>query len=83
MTITKEEAKVFLRKVMGPPRRELEGKERAQIKLLLAMIEPFKETNNQNSWTQYYMIGETEYHVTYFPGDGEEIVDEMLNEDET
>jgi hypothetical protein len=83
MKMTKEEARMFLRKVMGPPMKTLEGKEREQVKLLLAMIDPFKETNNQNSWTQYYMIGKTEYHVTYFPGDGEEIVDEMLNEDET
>jgi hypothetical protein len=79
--MTPAEAKAFLRQVMGPPMKTLEGKEREQVKLLLAMMEPFKETNNQNSWTQYYMIGETEYHVTYFPGDGEEIVDEMLNED--
>ena len=79
--MTKEEARMFLRKVMGPPTKTLEGKEREQVKLLLALVEPFKETNNQHSWTQYYMIGKTEYHVTYFPGDGEEIVDEMLNED--
>jgi hypothetical protein len=81
--MTKEEARAFLRRVMGPPTKTLEGKDREQIKLLLALVEPFKETNNQNSWTQYYMIGKTEYHVTYFPGDGEEIVEEMLDEDET
>ena len=81
MTMTKEEARVFLRKVMGPPTRTLEGKEKEQILLLLAIIEPFKETNNQRSWTSYYMIGETEYHVSNFEDDV--IVDEMLNEDET
>ena len=81
MTMTKEEARAFLRRIMGPPTKTLEGKELEQIKLLLALVEPFKETNNQHSWTQYYMIGKTEYHVTYFPGDGEEIVDELLNED--
>jgi hypothetical protein len=79
--MTKEEARAFLRRIMGPPTKTLEGKELEQIKLLLALVEPFKETNNQHSWTQYYMIGKTEYHVTYFPGDGEEIVDELLNED--
>jgi hypothetical protein len=76
---TKEEATVFLRKVMGPPTKTLEGKEKEQILLLLAMTEPFKETNNQRSWTSYYMIGETEYHVTTF--EDEVIVDKMLNED--
>jgi len=79
---TKEEARAFLRKVMGPPRKTLEGKEREQILLLLALLEPFKETNNQHSWTQYYMIGQTEYHVTYFPEDADPIVDQMLEDEE-
>ncbi len=73
------ELKAFLRRVMGPPTKTLEGKEREHILLLLAMIEPFKETNNQRSWTSYYLIGETEYHVTHF--EDEIIVDEMLNDD--
>ena len=77
--MTPEQARIFLRKVMGPPRRTLEGKEKEHILLLLAMIEPFKQTNNQRSWTDYYMIGETEYHVTDF--EDEVIVDEMLPED--
>jgi len=78
--MTPEEARIFLRKVMGPPTKTLEGKEKEQILLLLAMIEPFKETNNQRSWTSYYMIGETEYHVTDF--EDEVIVDEMLKEED-
>ena len=78
--MTKEEARAFLRRVMGPSHKTLEGKEKEQILLLLALIEPFKETNNQRSWTSYYLIGETEYHVTSF--EDEVIVDEMLAEDE-
>ena len=73
------ELKAFLRRVMGPPTKTLEGKEKEHILLLLAMIEPFKETNNQRSWTSYYLIGETEYHVTHF--EDEIIVDEILNDD--
>jgi hypothetical protein len=76
---TKEEAQAFIRKVMGPPRKTLEYKEREQTLLLIAMIDPFKATNNQHSFTEYYMIGTTEYHVTTFP-DGDVIVDEMLPE---
>jgi hypothetical protein len=76
-----KELKAFLREVMGPPSNTLEGKEKEQILLLLAMMEPFKETNNQHSWTAYYMIGETEYHVTTFSGE-DVIVDEMLKEEE-
>jgi hypothetical protein len=77
--MTKEQAQAFIRKVMGPPRKTLEGKEREQILLLLALIEPYKATNNQHSWTEYYMIGNIEYHVTTFPNE-EPIVDEMLAE---
>lgn len=78
-----ERLKVFLRSIMGRPHKTLEGKEKEQVMLLLAMVEPFKETNNQHSWTAYYMIGDTEYHATYFPEDkNSPIIDKMLNEDE-
>jgi hypothetical protein len=77
-----ERLKAFMRSVMGPPMKTLEGKEKEQVVLLLQMIEPFKETNNQQSWTDYYMIGETEYQVTYFPGADEPIIDKVLPEDE-
>jgi hypothetical protein len=73
--------KAFLRSVMGPPSMTLEGKEREQVMLLLALTEPFKSTNNQHSYTEYYMIGKTEYHVTTFPGE-DVIVDKMLKEEE-
>ena len=75
-----EEAKIFLRKVMGPPRQKLEGKEREQVLLLLAMIEPYEISNNQISWTSCYMIGNKDYHVTSMP-DFEDIVELMLPED--
>ena len=73
--------KVFLRQIMGRPHCTLEGKEKEQTMLLLALTEPFKVTNNQHSYTEYYMIGETEYHVTTFPGE-DIIVDKMLKEEE-
>lgn len=76
-----ERLKAFLRSVMGRPSVTLEGKEREQVLLMLNMKEPFKETNNQHSWTSYYMIGDTEYHVTTFPNSAESIVDKMLPED--
>lgn len=75
--------KAFMRSVMGPPSKKLEGKEKEQAMLLLALVEPFKQTNNQHSWTDYYMIGETEYHATYFPDDDTgPIIDMMLKEEE-
>lgn len=64
--MTKEENRAFLRKVMGPPHRDLEGEEYNHIKLVLALLEPYKQTNNQHCWTDYYKIGDVEYHVTTF-----------------
>ena len=80
--LTKEEAQALLRRIMGPPRKILEGKEREYILFLLEMIKPFTETNNQHSYTEYYMIGETEYHVITFSNE-DSIVEEILNENET
>ena len=74
--------KAFLRKVMGPPRRTLEGKEREQVLLLLAMVEPYETSNNQVSWTSCYMIGDKDYHVSSMPG-FEDVVELMLPEDVT
>jgi len=78
--LTPEEARTFLRKVMGPPKRTLEGKERDQVLLLLAMMDPYETSNNQVSWTSCYMIGDRDYHVTSLPG-FEDIVDLILPED--
>lgn len=80
--LTREQARALLRKVTGPPTRTLEGTEREHVLTLLALVEPFSTTNNQRSWTDYYMIGETEYHVTTFVDFEESIVDEMLKEQE-
>jgi hypothetical protein len=74
--------KAFMREVMGPPHKTLEGDEKKHTMLLLNLTKPFKETNNQQSWTYYYMIGETEYHVTYFPGSDEPIIDKMLPDED-
>jgi hypothetical protein len=79
--MTPDEARKFIRKVMGPPKRTLEGKEREDVLLLLTMLEPYSASNNQHSWTECYMIGDKDYQVTTFP-DGDVIVDIMLTEDE-
>ena len=79
--MTPDEARKFIRKVMGPPTRTLEGKEREDVLLLLTMIEPYSASNNQHSWTECYMIGDKDYQVTTFP-DADVIVDIMLKEDE-
>lgn len=71
-----EKLKHFIRSVMGAPKRTLEGKEKNDVILLLALTNPYETSNNQHSYTEYYMIGGTEYHVTTFP-DSEVIVEEI------
>lgn len=80
--MTPEEARAFLRRVMGPPLRSIEGEEKKHLLLMLSLKEPFKETNNQRSWTAYYNIADKEYHVTYFPDEDEPYVDEVLKDEE-
>lgn len=67
---------------MGPPTREIEGKEKEHLLLLLSLTEPFKETNNQRSWTSYYTVGDKEYHVTYFGDEEEPCVEEIIQDEE-
>ena len=74
--------KAFMRSVMGPPYKTLEGKDKEHVMLLLTLTAPYKETNNQHSWTAYYNIGGKEYHATFFPEADEPIIDEMLPEEE-
>jgi hypothetical protein len=76
---TKEEARAFLRKVMGPPHRTLEGEEFEHVRLILALLEPYKQTNNQHTWTDYYTVGDIDYHLTVWPND-ETTIDEYLPE---
>jgi hypothetical protein len=64
--MSKEEAEAFIRKIMGPPKRRLEGEEHNKVWLMLQMIEPVRETNNQHSWCVEYNIGGIMYDVHYF-----------------
>jgi hypothetical protein len=76
LNMTPEEAQAFLRKVMGPPRRVLEGAEREQVLTMLALIGPSVTTNNQHSWSEDYVQGGQHWCVTYFPNE-EAIVQEI------
>ena len=79
--MTPEEAKAWIRKVMGPPRRTLEGQEKDNVWLMIQLIdEPTSCSNNQQTITEVYHLNQKEYHVTYFNGDYFEI-DEMLPND--
>lgn len=67
MTKTLEQAKEFLRRVLGAPKRELKGTEYDQVWTMLQLMEPTNEYNNQRSYTEEYTVGKTWYRVTYWP----------------
>jgi hypothetical protein len=76
-----EEAKAFLRKVMGPKRKRLEGQERENVWLMILMQEePTSSSNNQRSITEVYIFNQREYHVTYMIED-DPIIEEILPDD--
>ena len=78
--LTTEQAHAFVRKVMGPPRRELQGKEREQVLLMLAMLGQANWTsNNQHSYSEDYVHAGRHWCVTTWP-DGHCIVEEIERE---
>lgn len=79
--MTPEQARAWIRSVMGPSRRTLEGKEREEMLLLLALMEPVSNSNNQHAWTDVYHVGKQVFHVTSFSASGDNVVEEILPED--
>jgi hypothetical protein len=78
--LTPEQARAFVRKVMGPPRRELQDKEREQVLLMLAMLGgPTVTTNNQHSYSEDYVHAGRHWCVTTWP-DGYYTVEEIERE---
>jgi hypothetical protein len=82
MNMSKKEAQAFLRKVMGPHRRELQGKEREQVLLMLAFTTPDSSSNNQHSWSEDYIQGGRHWRVTTVSNEVV-IVEEILDETNT
>ena len=78
--LTLEQTRAFVRKVMGPPRRELQGKEREQVLLMLAMLGQANWTsNNQHSYSEDYVHADRHWCVTTWP-DGHYTVEEIERE---
>jgi hypothetical protein len=81
--MTEHEAREFIRRVMGPPRRELEGAERDQVILMLAMLgKPTSTSNNQHTWSEHYKHAGRHWCVTTWP-DGQYTVEEIECETDT
>ncbi len=62
--MTAEEAQAFLRKVMGPPKRKLEGEEYKHMMLVLSLKTPISSSNNQRFWTDEYEHNGKIYQLT-------------------
>lgn len=75
--MNKEEAYNFLVRagIIRPNERTLEGQEKSNMMLILALLEPFESSNNQRFWTDYYKHGDKIYHVTFFDKDDYEIIE--------
>jgi len=71
--------KEFMRKVMGPPQRIIEGQEREHLFTVFNLLDPIEETNNQRSWTSVYEHAGKTYHYT--TGDGWDELAEILPDD--
>jgi hypothetical protein len=83
INMTQQEALAWSRRVMGPPRRELEGTEREQVLLMLAMLgKPTRTSNNQHSYSEEYEHAGRYWCVTTWP-DGYYIVEEIEHETDT
>lgn len=76
-----ERLKKFMREVMGPPTKELIGKEKSEVMLILALLEPYNQSNNQHAWTDSYKVGNIKYDVTYWPDSGDPTIVEYLPEE--
>ena len=71
--------KEFMRKVMGPERRVLEGTEREHMLTVLRLVDPIRSTNNQRSFTDEYVHAGKMYDIHYF--DDAVVVEEILKDD--
>lgn len=78
--MTPEEARAWIRRVIGPPRRVLEGAEKEHMLTVFRLLEPFETSNNQRSFTEEYRHANKIYHVHYFEGETE--VEELIEDEE-
>ena len=72
-----EKLKEWIRQIHGPEVRELEGKEAEHMLLILTLVEPYTDSNNQRTHTYFYRHAGREYRVTYGLGD-KPLVEEVL-----
>lgn len=79
---TPEEARAWIRKVMGPETRLLEGEEKEHMLMVFRLIEPVGSSNNQRTWTDVYQHAGKTYHVHYWDKDNTD-VEEIIADEES
>lgn len=62
--MTPEEARAWIRAVVGPPRRRLEGDEYRHMMMVLGLKEPVRSSNNQRFWTDEFEHDGRRYEIT-------------------
>ena len=63
--MTQEEAKAWIRRVVGLPRRQLLGDEYKHMMMVLVLKDPISSSNNQRFWTDEYEHDGRRYDITY------------------
>lgn len=76
-----DELKKFLRSIMGPDRRTLEGTEKEHMLTVFNLIDPIESSNNQRTWTDVYEHAGKIYHVHFFDTGPGVVVEEVLPDD--
>ena len=79
--MTPEKARAFIRAVMGPSKRVLDGDEREHMLTVFSLLEPVSQSNNQRSFTDEYEHEGKTYYVHYFENEVE--VEEVLPDEES
>lgn len=61
--------------IIRPNERTLEGQEKLNMYLILSLLDPYQQTNNQRFITDYYKYNDKEYKVTYFDETDYELIE--------
>lgn len=63
--MTPEEARAWIRAVVGLPKRQLLGDEYKHMMMVLSLKDPICSSNNQRFWTDEYEHDGRRYDITY------------------
>lgn len=79
----KVEVTTWIAALINRSKRELEGDEYEQAKLMLSLAEPVMSFSSQHSMTDQFIIGNVRYEVVYFMNVNEPVILEFTENDPT